>query len=63
MKKRVNTELEDLNGYFITMAEQFGMKIPYNRTIYDLCKERFEKVDTFQPLAIEEVFSRVKKIK
>jgi len=36
---RGNNELESLNGYFLELAESFGVEVPYSKCIYELCKE------------------------
>jgi hypothetical protein len=38
------------------------MDIPYNRTVYKLCKERFAQ-DPFVPMTEEEVLAEVNKAK
>jgi 2-dehydropantoate 2-reductase len=55
-----DTELESLNGYFIALADRFGMKAPFNRTIYRLCRERFAR-SPFVPMSEEEVWAEVQK--
>lgn len=57
-KKRGMTELEYLNGYIVGLADQWGLKAPYNRAIYRLCREQFANPD-FEPLDIQEVWQAV----
>jgi 2-dehydropantoate 2-reductase len=52
-----DSELETLNGHFIQMADKHHLKVPYNRAVYSLCKERFGK--GLPPLGIEAVWSAV----
>ena len=52
------TELEYLNGYIVGLADQWGLKAPYNRAIYRLCREQFANPD-FEPLDIQEVWQAV----
>jgi 2-dehydropantoate 2-reductase len=52
------SELETLNGHFIHLADQHRLAVPFNRTVYALCKERFA-VKPFQPLDIAEVHAEV----
>jgi len=33
-----NTELEDINGYFLQLAAKVGVEVPYNQAVYDLFK-------------------------
>jgi 2-dehydropantoate 2-reductase len=53
-----DSELESLNGYFVTMAARQGLRVPYNRAIYDLCRESFRP--GFQPLDVRDVWERVR---
>lgn len=59
-RKGQETELDTLNGYFVELGTKAGMKIPYNRAVYELSKEEFSKED-FKPIPIEQVYDRVKK--
>ncbi len=52
------SELESLNGYFIKLAEKHGISIPYNKTIYELCKSEFSKPD-FKPWDVKDVWEKV----
>jgi len=52
-----DSELETLNGHFIQLADKHHLKVPYNRAVYSLCKERFGK--GLPPLGIEQVWSAV----
>ncbi|MCP4670354.1 MAG: ketopantoate reductase family protein, partial [Desulfobacula sp.] len=53
------SELESLNGYFIKLAEKYSIHIPYNKTIYELCKSEFSKPD-FKPWDVKDVWEKVK---
>jgi 2-dehydropantoate 2-reductase len=53
-----DSELESLNGRFIRMADEHRLAVPFNRTIYRLCKERFGKAG-FEPMPIEDVWAEV----
>jgi len=53
-----NSELESLNGYFIMLADKQGMKVPYNRAVYELCKREFAK-PKFEPIDVKEVWAKV----
>lgn len=55
-----DSELESLNGYFLSMADKGGVKAPYNRAIYRLCKERFSK-GSFTPMDVRDVWAVVEK--
>ncbi len=52
------SELESLNGYFINLAEKHGVDIPYNKTIYELCKTEFSKPE-FKPWDVKDVWEKV----
>ncbi len=53
-----DSELETLNGHFIRLADDKKLKVPYNRAVYGLCKERFGK--GLEPMGVEEVWGAVK---
>ncbi len=55
------SELESINGYFLKMADANGVKVPYNRTIYEMCKKEFNK-PSFQPLDVKDVWREVEKV-
>jgi len=55
-----DSELETINGYFVKMAGKYNLKAPYNRTIYDLCREQFSK-EKFEPLDVKFIMSEVGK--
>jgi len=52
------TELEDINGYFVQLAEKTGVEIPYNRAMYHIFKEWLANGD--QPLPPSELLARIK---
>ncbi|MCB0754327.1 MAG: ketopantoate reductase family protein [Flavobacteriales bacterium] len=52
-----NTELEDINGYFLQMAEAAGVEVPYNQALYAIFKEWKENGD--QPLKPSELLARI----
>ena len=52
------SELESLTGYIIKLAEKNGVDVPFNRTIYRLCKERFAMKE-FEPMQIEDVWKEI----
>ncbi|MCP4746279.1 MAG: ketopantoate reductase family protein [Desulfobacteraceae bacterium] len=52
------SELETLNGYFIDLAEKHNIEIPYNKTIYNLCKDEFSKSD-FKPWDVKDIWAKV----
>ncbi|MFX1506080.1 MAG: ketopantoate reductase family protein [Promethearchaeota archaeon] len=54
------SELESLNGYMVKLADKYDMDAPFNRGVYSLAKERFEK--GFQPMDANDVLSEVQRI-
>ena len=52
------TELEDINGYFVEFAEKSGVEIPYNRALYHIFKEWLANVD--QPLTPSELLVHIR---
>jgi ketopantoate reductase len=56
-KEPVRSELKSLTGYLVDLAEKNGVEAPYNRAIYEICKERF--VTGFEPLDVREVWADV----
>ena len=57
----VESELEDINGEFIRLADARGLEIPFNRTVYRLCRERFSAA-SFEPMSIDEVYRAVEAV-
>ena len=55
---RTDSELESLNGHVLRMADRLGIDAPYNRTVYELCRERFGP--GFQPMTEREVLDAVR---
>gem|GEM_PF-950902 len=52
-----NTELEDINGYLVRLADKLGLEIPYNRALYHLFKEWM--VEGGQPITPSDLLSRI----
>ncbi|NCA92452.1 ketopantoate reductase family protein [bacterium] len=59
-RKTGASELDSLIGEFIALAAKYKVNIPYNETVYELCKVRFN-MDPFVPMTEDEVLSEVKK--
>jgi 2-dehydropantoate 2-reductase len=57
-RKKTDTELEYLNGYLVSLADQVQHPAPYNRTIYRLCREAFARPD-FEPLSARLVWEEI----
>ena len=54
------SELESLVGEFVRLAEQYNVPAPYNKAVYQLCRDEFAKPD-FKPLTEEQVWQAVAK--
>ncbi|MBI1289077.1 MAG: hypothetical protein GC178_16040 [Flavobacteriales bacterium] len=52
-----STELEDINGYLIDLAEKVGVQVPYNRALYHIFKEWAAAGG--QPITPSELLSRI----
>ncbi|HPD01985.1 MAG TPA: ketopantoate reductase C-terminal domain-containing protein, partial [Clostridia bacterium] len=59
-RKTGANELESLIGAFISLADKYNVDIPYNRTVYELCKKKFAE-EVFVPMTEEEVLAEVRK--
>lgn len=55
---RSDNELEGINGHLLDLAEKYRVDAPFNRSIYDLCKQEFAKPN-FQPLDVSEIWRRM----
>ncbi len=60
IRQKQISELETLNGYLLSLADKYGLEVPYNRTIYKLCKESFTKIP-YKPLDVEIIYKEIKK--
>lgn len=52
------SELETINGYVLSLADEFGVAVPVNRAIYSICKEEFAK-QPFHPMSVADIWQRV----
>ncbi|MFX1364700.1 MAG: ketopantoate reductase family protein [Promethearchaeota archaeon] len=59
IRQKGRSELESLNGYFIKLANLLGVDAPFNKILYELCKEHFKKTP-YQPLEPEIVYDLLK---
>ncbi len=55
VRQKTISELEHLNGYVIKLAKKSGISAPFNSTIYELCKLKFQK-KPFKQLEAEDVW-------
>lgn len=56
--QRDESELESLNGYLLELADKNGLAVPYNRTLFEACKEQFS-LSPFKPLTEEELWQKI----
>ncbi|MHA2400539.1 MAG: ketopantoate reductase family protein [Promethearchaeota archaeon] len=59
-RQKDKSELESLNGYLIKLAESMNLEIPFNKMIYKLSKQQFEK-KPYRPLPVETVWEEINK--
>ncbi|MHA1992692.1 MAG: ketopantoate reductase family protein [Candidatus Hodarchaeales archaeon] len=59
-RKKNQSELESLTGYVVRLADSLNIAIPYNKVIYKLSKQQFEK-KPYQPLPVEIVWEVINK--
>lgn len=52
------TELEDINGHLLALAQQHEIDAPYNQAIYKLCREQFKDA-SFKPMSVEQVWQKM----
>lgn len=57
-KEKKQTELDTLNGAFLELADSVNHPAPYNRTIYEICKQRFNQPE-FQPLSVNKLWEKI----
>ena len=55
IRQKTQSELEYLVGYIVNLAQSLGIPVPYNSTIYELCKSQFQK-KPYKQLEVEEVW-------
>lgn len=55
------SELDSLNGYILELANKHGIDAPYNRTVYNLCNDRFNK--NFRAMDAKDVLKEVQSFK
>jgi ketopantoate reductase len=61
INKRKTNELEDINGVLINLANRYNVKIPFNKAIYRICKEKFEEPEKFIPMKLSEIWQEIEK--
>jgi len=64
-RKSKKNELDTINGYIIELADKAGLKAPFNRTLYELCKREFARPDfvtpELKPMTVEAIWAEVQK--
>ena len=58
LRKSAVTELDDLNGEILRMADQYRIDVPINRAVYRLCQQHFADPN-FQPLDVRAVWREI----
>ncbi|MCP3927208.1 MAG: ketopantoate reductase family protein [Desulfobacterales bacterium] len=53
-----DSEIESLTGYIVDLANKYGIAVPFNKAILDLCRERFAR-EKFKPMDVTEVWHKV----
>lgn len=56
--KRTDTELEDINGYLVDLAERHQVAVPFNQAVLDICREHFHQ-DGFSPIGASVVLKLI----
>jgi len=60
LRHGTNSEVESLNGYIVTLADKSNIRVPYNRTVYQLAKDNFS-VKGFRPMDVRDVWHEILK--
>ncbi|MFX1409832.1 MAG: ketopantoate reductase family protein [Promethearchaeota archaeon] len=58
IRQKNTSELESLNGYLLELADLHRLEVPYNRIIYNLCKEHFNKIP-YRPIQVDVVWKKI----
>ena len=54
-----DNELESINGHLVMLADRHRIPAPYNRAIYQMCLEEFNKIN-FSPLSVSCINRKIK---
>ena len=57
-RNATDTELDDINGYLLSLADKHKMDARYNRAVYRLCKEQFGKAE-FEGMSVKDVWNNI----
>ncbi len=57
-RNATDTELDDINGYLLSLADKHKITAPYNRIVYRLCQEQFGNAG-FEGMRVEDVYNAV----
>jgi 2-dehydropantoate 2-reductase len=57
-RNATDTELDDINGYMLSLADKHNIAAPYNRVVYRLCKEQFSNPN-FKGTSVEDVWQNL----
>ena len=58
IRQKEQSELESLNGYLLSLAHQYNIKVPFNEVIYRLCKATFSR-RPYKPLHVDQVWHEI----
>jgi 2-dehydropantoate 2-reductase len=58
IRQKEQSELESLNGYLLSLAHQYNVKVPFNEVIYRLCKQAFS-AKPYKPLHVDQVWHEI----
>ncbi|MCG3167294.1 MAG: hypothetical protein POELPBGB_03081 [Bacteroidia bacterium] len=57
-RNATDTELDDINGYLLSLVDKHNIAAPYNRIVYRLCKEQFGNAG-FEGMRVDDVYNAV----
>lgn len=57
---QTQSELDTINAPLLALADYHGVAAPFNRAVYDLCRERFA-AKHFTPMDVKEVYAAVER--
>jgi 2-dehydropantoate 2-reductase len=58
IRQKSQSELDHLNGYVVNLAKKLELSVPFNDTIYELCKAQLQE-KSFKQLKVEEVWEEI----
>ncbi len=58
VRKSTENELETLNGYIMSLAQKYKVAAPFNKTIYEICRQEFSRPG-FAPWDVKDVWRKI----